>query len=64
MPEELEPYRDLINNTGGNEIEGLINDYLTDNKLMRTNVVRFTLAAMVYAQIQLLMSLHAKGLLR
>ncbi|MFG3710976.1 hypothetical protein [Micromonospora sp. NPDC047730] len=64
MPEWMEPYRDLIVNTGGNEVEELINDLNTDRRMMRTNVVRFSLAVAVRSQVSLLAGLREAGLLR
>lgn len=64
MPAWMEPYRALINNTGGNTIEELIDDFNNERNLMRTNVVRFALAMGVYAQVNLLGTLHDNRLLR
>ena len=61
FPEELEPYRELITNTGGNSVEDLINDLDANKNLMRTNVVRFVLAVAAQAQIGLLQNLAAGG---
>jgi hypothetical protein len=63
LPEHLEPYRHLIGNTGGNRIEELVDDFNNVDHLSRTNVVRFTQASMVFAQIQLLETLHRRALL-
>ena len=56
-----------LNNTGGNEPLDLLNDFLnpgTDtrpNRMMVTNVVRFTLASMVFSQVSLLGQLRKEG---
>lgn len=60
MPEWMEPYRELIRNTGGNPIEELVNDRTTN---AQSNMIRAALIVAVESQVGLLMSLHAKGLL-
>jgi hypothetical protein len=59
LPEQLEPYRDLIGETGGNAIE----DLLTQELDMRTNMPVTVLAIAVAAQVTLLARLHAQGAL-
>jgi hypothetical protein len=60
MPAWMEPYRELIVNTGGNPVEELINDEKTN---AFTNVVRAGLIVAVYSQVRLLTALHQRGLL-
>lgn len=64
MPEWMEPYRALITNTGGNEVEDLIDRLDNEDHLATVNLPVFTLAAAVQAQIGLLNNLHRAGLLR
>jgi hypothetical protein len=58
MPEWMEPYRDLFENTGGNSVEELM-----DHEFTNANIVRGTLAVCVESQVILLRRLRAKGLL-
>lgn len=60
MPEQLEPFRELVNNTGGNPIEELMNDHTTN---MGNNMIRAVLIACVESQMSLLSALDEKGLL-
>jgi len=60
MPDWMEPYRDLFQNTGGNPIEELMND--TGSNLFN-NAVRVALIAAVDGQVCLLSRLHTRGLL-
>ncbi len=60
IPEHLEPYRELVGNTGGNSIENLIGR-LDDTHLSQTNQLVFTMAISVEDQVNLLKRLHAKG---
>lgn len=60
MPAWMEPYRDLINNTGGNPIEELVNDTGTD---AQSNLIRAALIVCTTSQVQLLEALHQRGLL-
>lgn len=55
MPDWMEPYRYLINNTGGNTVEDLVNYRGTDASIN-------ALAVAVGAQVGLLEDLHALGL--
>jgi len=65
----VDHYGSKLNNTGGNDPLDLLNDYLNPgtndrpNRLMTTNIVRFTLASMVWSQVQLLQLLLADGTL-
>jgi hypothetical protein len=60
MPEWMEPYRELVNNTGGNSVEELENDTSTS---MFINAPRAILCCCVHSQVQLLTMLHNKGLM-
>lgn len=64
MPKWLEPYRDLINNTGGNTIEDLIERLANDKNIAQTNSIVFAMAITVESQIHLLSRLKNAGLLR
>jgi hypothetical protein len=59
MPEWMEPYRDLIGNTGGNSVEELYNDRTT----AQVNLIRAALALAVRDQVDLLYRLHSRGML-
>lgn len=61
MPEWMEKYRDLINNTGGNSIEDLQNDHTTN---LFVNAPRALICCCVHAQVLLFETLHKKGLLK
>ena len=56
-------YGDLFNNTGGNDILDLLNDFNkpSPNNLMKVNIVRFTLAMGVHCQIGLIARLKKEG---
>lgn len=60
MPKWMEPYRDIIKNTGGNSIEELVND--TDSN-MHNNYIRAALCIAVKSQVGLLEHLHREGAL-
>jgi len=60
MPEWMEPYRKLINNTGGNSVEELHNDTTTN---VFVNGPRAILCCCVHAQVNLLETLHDAGYL-
>ena len=60
MPEWMEPYRDLINNTGGNPVEELMNDHSTN---VFVNAPRAMLCVAVASQVMLLTHLHEGGAL-
>ncbi len=60
MPDWMEPYRQLISNTGGNPIEELMNDTKTN---ARSNMIRAALIVSVDCQVKLLARLHHLGLL-
>lgn len=65
----VQKYGHLLSNTGGNDPLELLSDFQrpsTDerpNRLMSTNVVRFTLAVAVESQVGLLAKLEREGLL-
>lgn len=61
MPARMEPYRDLIVNTGGNSIEDLMNDTKTT---MFSNMPRAVLCCCVSSQVVLLKTLLTKNLLK
>lgn len=58
MPSWMEPYRELIADTGGNSIEELYNDTTTN---ARNNLIRAALILAVKDQVGLLYRLHRKG---
>jgi hypothetical protein len=60
MPDWMEPYRELINNTGGNPIEELLNDRHTTAQV---NLIRAALIVAVTSQVHLLTTLHNQGML-
>lgn len=61
FPPELEPYRDLITNTGGNNIEDIMTRYYNEQNLMKTNMVVACLGMCVESQINLLFRLKEEG---
>lgn len=61
MPKWMIPLAPLINNTGGNEIEDLVNDHTTT---VEVNAPRAIICVAVKSQILLLQSLMKHGLLR
>jgi hypothetical protein len=58
MPGWMEPYRELIGNTGGNPIEELMNDRTTN---ARSNMIRSALIVSVESQVALLYRLRQGG---
>ncbi|GAA3751609.1 hypothetical protein [Micromonospora maritima] len=64
MPDWMEQYRDLIGNTGGNTVEDLLYRLETTERLAFTNIVVFTMATDVKAQVGLLYRLRQAGMLR
>ena len=58
MPDWMEKYRSLINNTGGNSVEDLVRDRKTN---MLINAPRAMLCVAVKSQVMLLESLHESG---
>lgn len=63
LPDWFEQYRDLIAETGGNEIEDLLTDLRDQKRILRTNMPRGVLAFMAHAQVGLLHRLHERNLL-
>ena len=61
MPAHLEKYRGFVCNTGGNDIEDLMNDHSSTTE---NNAVRALLCVAVSSQMHLLESLHIKGLIK
>ena len=61
FPEWMEPYRELIDGHGGNEIEELVNRPNKQPNLAFTNMLVFVMACETYAQVRLLERLHAAG---
>ncbi|URM86914.1 hypothetical protein SEA_TURBOVICKY_6 [Microbacterium phage TurboVicky] len=57
----IDQFREFFTNTGGNEPETLIRKYRTDNNLITTNIVVFTLAQDVEGQLRMLGRLRAAG---
>jgi hypothetical protein len=59
MPKWMEPFRASIVNTGGNEIEDMMNG----NADPRVNLPLSTLQACIKSQVLLLENLHERGVL-
>lgn len=59
MPKWMEPYRELIGNTGGNSIEEMVND----DSDARINLPRVILSVAVKSQVGLLEQLHERAML-
>ncbi|WKW85402.1 hypothetical protein SEA_MILANI_8 [Microbacterium phage Milani] len=57
----IDEFRELFTNTGGNEPETLIRQYRTNDRLITTNIVVFTLAQDVEGQLRMLVRLRAVG---
>jgi hypothetical protein len=62
LPEWMQPYIQHINNTGGNDVEELVNDDGTNSNVFN-NAPRALICVSVKSQVQLLKTLHEKGLL-
>lgn len=60
MPEWMEKYRELFNNTGGNEIEELENDHTTT---VFENAPRAMICVAIHCQVALLTALKKNGFL-
>lgn len=58
MPEWMEPYRSLIGNTGGDSVEGLMNDH---SNHLGNNAIRAALCIAVDSQVTLLYRLRKEG---
>lgn len=61
MPAWMEPYRDMIADTGGNPIEELLNDHTTT---IFENAPRAMICVAVKDQVGLLERLNKNGMLR
>lgn len=64
MPPELEQFRGLIQNTGGNRVEDLIDRFYNEDHLSKTNLPVFVMAVAVSSQVDLLKILYARELLK
>lgn len=64
IPEEVKPYLHLLNNTGGNEPEKLLERLNNEKNLSFSNLVVFTMAIAVESQIKLLSDLIREGKLK
>jgi len=62
MPEWMRKYKHMINNTGGNPIEELINDDGTNSNVFN-NAPRALICVAVKSQVALLERLHKEGVL-
>lgn len=62
MPAWMKPYTKMILNTGGNNIEDLVNDDGTNSNVFN-NAPRALICAAVKSQVGLLELLYEKGLL-
>ncbi len=62
MPAWMKPYAKMILNTGGNNIEDLVNDDGTNSNVFN-NAPRALICAAIKSQIGLLELLYEKGLL-
>ena len=60
MPDWMEPYRDLIRNTGGNSVEELMNDDGRNSNVV-TNAPLALICVAVKSQVSLLESLRGAG---
>lgn len=61
VPDWMRPHLAYFNNTGGNDIEELLQDITTTPF---ANVIRYMLIVSVRSQFDLLMALHKEGILR
>ena len=59
MPKWMQPYADCIVNTGGNDIEDMVNGHADP----LVNLPLSTLQACVKSQVSLLNQLHEEGML-
>lgn len=60
MPDWMEPYRYFIVNTGGNDVEELMNDNGTNSNVFN-NAPRALICVAVKSQVALLVELHKEG---
>lgn len=63
IPDWMTPYLKHLTNTGGNDPQELLDDLTTDKHMAHSNLVRFTLASCVLAQVQFLARLKDAGML-
>lgn len=63
MPEWMEKYREQILETGGNEVEDLIDRLRNEKGLSQTNIIVWAMAYAVETQTRLLIRLKKEGLL-
>ena len=63
IPKWMRPFIQYITNTGGNDVEELINDNGTNSNVFN-NAPRALICASVKSQFALLRILHEKGLLK
>lgn len=63
IPEWMKQYLPLIMNTGGNNVEDLVNDDGTNSNVFN-NAPRALICTAVKSQVALLELLHEKGLLK
>lgn len=61
MPEWMEPYRKSINNTGGNDIEDMMNNHSVN---LDNNAILTLLVVAVKSQVTLLETLHKAELIK
>lgn len=62
MPAELEPYRRLIGETGGNDVEDLMTEWSAGaDGVMFSNLPRYPIMQAVASQVGLLARLYAAG---
>jgi hypothetical protein len=64
MPDWMRPYESSFQNTGGNTVEDLMNRLLQERNLAASNIIVFTMAASISAQVDLLHRLRWRRLLR
>lgn len=63
MPAWMEPYRELIRNTGGNPVEELYNDDGKNSNVFN-NTPRALLCVAVKSQVDLILTLKEKGMFK
>lgn len=64
MPEWMREYEPLIGSHGGNGVTDLMNRLRTQPNLARTNIIVFTMACEVAAQVGILHRLREAGFFR
>lgn len=63
LPSSVLPYKHLIANTGGNDVEALIDRYLNEANLLATNLPVYLLGLSVYAQVGMIEAMIKEGIL-